>query len=188
MSISESVRDRIVGAIFLLSLAGILLPMWFDGAGVGDLPEVQPQVAPIKGVAPAPMVTDGPDWAFADETEAAAKAGPIAETGGGATAERTLAGQPQARSDLEARTAGGAELPWSIQVAALSDRSAGRQLKDKLIAAGFHAYVTDTVARDGKVTVRISVGPIIDRAEAERTRAALRAQFGFDGMMKKYDL
>ena len=191
MSISESVRDRIVGAVFLLSLAGILLPMWFDGAGVGDLPAVQPQVAPIRGEAPPPMATDGDAWAFADEAEAVAKAGPVAAPPPGESVDadaQPVVGQPQARDDLAAKSPGGNELPWSIQVAALSDRAAGRKLKDELIAAGFHAYVTDTVSRDGKVTVRVSVGPILDRAEADRTRAALRTRFGHDGMLKKYDL
>lgn len=185
MSISETARDRIVGAVFLLALAGILLPMWFDGAGVSELPDVQPQVAPIEGAAPAPMPTQGEAWKFADEMETVAEDGPLGPAVGG---ERTQVGQPQATGDLASRTESGAERPWAIQVAALSGQDAARQLKEKLIAAGFHAYVTEGTGSDGKATIRVSVGPIIERAEADRIRADLRQKFGYEGMLKKFGL
>lgn len=161
--------------------------MWFDGAGVQALPELNPAVTPIPAAAPsAPLTTDGEAWRFTEQMEVAAANG---ELGGAETGERTQLGQPRTRSDFASpAVSAAAELPWTVQVASLSSLPAGKQLKDKLLAAGYHAYVSTGARSDGTPTVRVAVGPFVDRAEAMRVRAELQARLGLQGILKRFDL
>ena len=187
VSISAVLRDRLVGGLFVLALGAILVPMWFDGAGVQDLPELNPSVTPIPAAAPnAPLQTDGEAWQFTEQMEGATANGELA---GAEAGERTQLGQPRTRSDGEAAAvSGAAELPWTVQVASLSALPAGKQLKDKLLAAGYHAYVSTGARSDGVPTVRVAVGPFVDRSQAERVRAELQARMGLQGILKRFDL
>ncbi len=171
----------------MVALGAILLPMWFDGAGVQDLPELNPAVTPIPAAAPsAPLSTEGEAWRFTEQMERATANG---ELGGNEAGERTQLGQPRTRSDVNAPTASGAaETPWTVQVASLSALPAGKQLKDKLLAAGYHAYVSTGVRSDGTPTVRVAVGPFVDRGQAEHVRGELQSRMGLQGILKRFDL
>ena len=186
MSVSPTARDRLIGAAFLLALAGFLLPMWFDGAGVQDLPVLNPAVVPIPAsVARPPLQTDGDAWQFTEQMDRAAVDGPLGAPDAG---ERTQLGQPRTRNDPPARAGVGSDLPWTVQVASLSAVAAGKQLKDKLLAAGFHAYISSGTRSDGTPTVRVYVGPFVDLGEAERVRSELQARMGLQGILKRFDV
>ena len=184
MKLSQSARDRIVGGIFLLSLAGILLPMLFDGAGVAELGDVQVQphaaaTAPVK-----PIPTTGPDWAFVDTVKQLNADRPPTVTASG---EHNVLGDPRARP-LDAKSPTGRALPWTVQVGSFADIASAEALCARLLGDGFHAYVTQGSGPDKRPIARVAVGPVVDRIEAERLRDALQRRYGLAAILKKFDL
>ena len=107
--------------------------------------------------------------------------------GMGATAGLST-GRSWTRNDPPARAGSGSDLPWTVQVASLSAVAAGKQLKDKLLAAGFHAYISSGTRSDGTPTVRVYVGPFVDLGEAERVRSELQARMGLRGILTRFDV
>lgn len=184
MNISQTSRDRIVGGIFLLSVAGILLPMVFDGAGVARMTEikVEPHAVTVSPV--TPITTTGQDWAFVQEAEAVTADRPLGEPRDG---ERTTLGDAQTRP-VEAKSPMGRELPWTVQVGSFVALASGKALNTRLLADGYHAYLTQGVGSDKRPIVRVAVGPIGNRAEAERVRDALQRRYGLAAILKKFDI
>jgi len=62
---------------------------------------------------------------------------------------------------------------WSVQVGAFSSASAAEKLANELDGAGYSAYVA---ARQGKGLHRVRVGPVTDRAEADRLASRLKSR------------
>lgn len=81
-------------------------------------------------------------------------------------------------SALPATRAGG----WAVQVGALKTSEDANKLRDRLKAGGFTAFV-DKVEANGAVLWRVRVGPEVDRAEADKTRAGIREKFKLDGIV-----
>lgn len=180
-------RDRLVGALVLLSIAAVALPMLFDGAGierraVADFPDA----AAIAPPEVEPLATE--DWDFLDEA-AARRADP---TGGDVVADPVH--EPLASDDAgaprEAVSTDDAGLPraYSIQLASFSDRDNADRLRARLLDAGHEAYVTPTDI-DGARWYPVFVGPRLDRAEAERLRDELAARFDLEpGQVVRFSL
>lgn len=181
---NERGRHRLLGAAFVVAMAGIIVPILFDGAGVPDIaPHTyapmpsEPLPAPV-----APMATDGPDWAFVDEVrklESEAGFGPEVD------GARTKLGQPVQQ---EADASSAPEQPWVIQVATFGEAENARKLKERLMADGFHAFVTDVRMEDGREFVRVSVGPILDATEAKRLQDDLARRFQVKAVLKRFAL
>ena len=184
MNLAQPVRDRIVGAVFLLSLAGIALPMLFDGAGVADLPEVHVQPHAVVTAPVTPIAVTGKEWAFVGETKKMTTDHPLGPSPDG---ERSVLGDPLARP-VDARSPTGRELPWTVQVGSFAALAAGEALCARLLGDGFHAYVTHGRGADKRPIIRVAVGPIVDRAEAERVRETLQQRYGLASILKKFDL
>jgi len=182
---NERGRHRLLGAAFLAAMAGIIVPILFDGAGVPDIaPHAyapmpsQPMPAPV-----APMATDGPEWAFVDEVrklESEAGFGPEID------GARTKLGQP-VQQEADAGS-GASEQPWVIQVATFGDAENARKLEERLMADGLHAFATDVRMADGREFVRVSVGPILDVTEARRLQDELTRRFQVQAVLKRFAL
>ena len=185
MNLSQSVRDRIVGGIFLLSLAGIALPMLFDGAGVARLPDVRVPPGNVTAVPVAPIATTGEPWAFIDESRQLAV--DREQRGAKDGDQLSTMGEPQARPP-DAKSPLGRELPWTVQVGSFATLASAEALRGKLLKDGFHAYVAQARGTDQRPVARVAVGPIIERGEAERVRDALQQRYGLVVMLKKFDL
>lgn len=201
MRFDERNRNRLLGALTLAAVAGIVAPLLLDGDGVPEIAAhgFAPLPADPVPVDAAPLATEGPDWAFIDEAarlEAAAGFGP--EVDGVATRLGQPRGEdvpdpPATAVDQPAAAAapGGAmaaEEPWVVQVAAFEQRDNARRLKDRLMADGFHAFVTDVRLAGGREGARVAVGPILDPAEARRLRDELARRYDVDAVLKRFAL
>ena len=69
---------------------------------------------------------------------------------------------------------------YVVQVGSFSDRNNALALRDKLRKAGFPAFAED-VAAQGKTMVRIKVGPVLKRTEAEQIQKKLDKNLGIKG-------
>jgi len=182
-----------VGALVLIALAVIFVPMLFnreddarrvevDAPAMPQTPampgvEVQPVEVPEPAAEPFPeefeIIEEGP------ETEAQVPAEPI--TAPPAVAEPTPtppAERPEPEQRLDA-----ANLPvsWSVQLASLSNRESAEALTAKLRSQGYNAYV-----RTFEGMNRVFVGPLVERAEANRLRDVLERQQKLKGFVVRF--
>ncbi|MGF6149745.1 SPOR domain-containing protein [Pseudomonas fluorescens] len=210
--LDNAYKQRMVGALVLVALAVIFLPMLFSredeqrqvvvhapaAPQAPAMPQVQvepvvvpepqalPQepvpsdeeitaeqapskpVAPSAPVAPAPVVAK-PVTPPPAPKPAAAPAQPIA-------AAPSKPDTSQSRVD-----ANGLSVSWSVQLASLSSRESAESLQKTLRSQGYNAYIRTA---DGKN--RVFVGPLIERAEADRLRDLLGRQQNLKGFVVRF--
>ncbi|MCO7573907.1 SPOR domain-containing protein [Pseudomonas chlororaphis] len=204
-------KQRMVGALVLVALAVIFLPMLFSREDeqrhvaveappvpqASAMPQVQvepvvvpepkalpqepvpveepvvQQVAPSMPIAPsAPVVAPAPAVA----SKPAPKPAPVPAP---APAQPIAAAKPdtsQSRID-----ANGLSISWSVQLASLSSREGAENLQKTLRSQGYNAYIRSA---DGKN--RVFVGPLIERAEADRLRDLLGRQHNLKGFVVRF--
>lgn len=196
---TERGRNRLVGAVILLSLAVILLPMLFDGAGierrsVAEWPEGALELD--TGDDPPGHDAEADAWAFADNVEARRRAEPIR----GQPEHRPLPvpelptdEAPPTRTEeatgVVAPGLDGSGLPraFSVQLAAFHDRDNARALRQRLLDDGYDAYVVEE--EGGEVMLhRVAVGPRIDREAAARLQSELAERYQVEGLVVRFTL
>ncbi|MFJ2328616.1 SPOR domain-containing protein [Pseudomonas sp. NPDC087690] len=211
--LDKAYKQRMVGALVLVALAVIFLPMLFSrqdeqrqvtveapaAPQAPAMPQVQmeavavpepqalPQepvptdeevaedtapVAPVAPVAPAPtapiMITK--------PVAPPAVAKPIPAPAQPITASSSRPDTTQSRVD-----ANGLSVSWSVQLASLSSRASAESLQKTLRSQGYNAYIRSA---DGKN--RVFVGPLIERAEADRLRDLLGRQQNLKGFVVRF--
>ncbi|EMB0804776.1 SPOR domain-containing protein [Pseudomonas aeruginosa] len=207
--LERGLKQRIVGALVLIALAVIFLPMLFTREDESRQVVVE---APLRPQAPAmPSVevqpTEVPELQPGEEDIAPeiveegspAAAGQPSQPIGGlpatpppaqtqAPAASPPPSQPQppaappspppAEKRLDANN-----LPqsWSVQLASLSNRARAEELQKTLRSQGYNAYIRSF---DGMN--RVFVGPVIQRAEADRLRDQLSKQQKLNGFVVRF--
>ncbi|EZH77686.1 cell division protein [Ectopseudomonas composti] len=197
--LDKVLKQRMVGALVLVALAVIFLPMLLsredemrrvvvDAPAMPQAPaaaeiivepaevvepealpqepvpveEVEPQVVEVpeqpKPTPPSAVQSSKPEPA---KTEQAASATPA---------------KPDARLD-----ANSLPISWSVQLASLSSRGGAENLQKTLRSQGYNAYIRTF---DGMN--RVFVGPLIERAEAERLRDQLNRQHKLSGFVVRF--
>lgn len=162
----DTKRFRITGSIFLLAILVIVLPMLFDGDGLPTVEiEAIPEVAPdsrieLPPVAAPPVMADNPYVEKIAELESSVDEDLFS------TEHGTQAGEPvltKPDSDTER---------WAVQVGSFSSEERALALRQELRDAGYDAFIS-AVKKDGKVMIRVAVGPYLDGSEAETIRRKL---------------
>ncbi|HBN9633539.1 cell division protein [Pseudomonas aeruginosa] len=209
--LERGLKQRIVGALVLIALAVIFLPMLFTREDesrqvVVEAPprpqapampsvEVQPTEVPElqpgeEDIAPE-IVEDGSSAAAGQPSQPIGglpATPPPAQTQTQAPAASPPPSQPQppaappspppAEKRLDANN-----LPqsWSVQLASLSNRARAEELQKTLRSQGYNAYIRSF---DGMN--RVFVGPVIQRAEADRLRDQLSKQQKLNGFVVRF--
>ena len=180
--LDKGLKQRMVGALVLVALAVIFLPMLLSRENdqrrvVVDVPPA-PQaqsfeetvVVPVEVAQPIAIEEPEP------EPEAVQPVQPlVAEKKPDTPAP--VRNQPQ-ESRLDANSL---PISWSVQLASLSSRSGAESLQQKLRAQGYNAYIRTF---DGMN--RVFVGPVIERAEAERLREQINRQHKLSGFIVRF--
>ncbi|MBC3464131.1 SPOR domain-containing protein [Pseudomonas sp. RW10S2] len=217
--LDKGMKQRMVGALVLVALAVIFLPMLFtredemrqvrveapQAPAMASLPEVKvepvqvpepqalpdpseqapvvvdestaPVSAPSQPITPSPSqvaqvpVVKPPAPAAKVETRPVQPATP-------APAATASASKPAAASKIDAN---GLPVSWSIQLASLSNRAGADNLQKTLRSQGYNAYI-----RSADGMNRVFVGPLIDRAEAERVRDVINRQQNLKGIVVRF--
>ncbi|WP_312909836.1 SPOR domain-containing protein [Stutzerimonas nitrititolerans] len=193
MAMDRGLIQRMVGALVLIALAVIFVPMLFnreddarrvevDAPAMPRTPampdvEVQPVEVPEPAAAPFPeefeIIEEGPETAAQVPAEPITAPPAVAEPTPTPPAERP---EPEQRLDA-------ANLPvsWSVQLASLSNRESAEALTAKLRSQGYNAYV-----RTFEGMNRVFVGPLVERAEANRLRDVLERQQKLKGFVVRF--
>lgn len=192
--LDSGLKQRIVGALVLLALMVIFLPMLLsrqddlqrvvvDAPAMPQAP-VMPQVEldPVS-VPQAQLLPDEP--VPMTESEIAATAPAVAApTKPAAAVAAPVASKPvvaEVAAPVSRLDANGLSVSWSIQLASLSSRASAESLQNRLRGAGYNAYVRNVEGMN-----RVFVGPVIERAEADRLRDQLTRQQKLNGFVVRF--
>lgn len=204
----EGAKKRLTGAVVIVALAVIFVPMLFeDGtdeplapvpATIPDEPTPESRYRTESFLTPADPVVPQPSeetWTESGvlalpEGEAPEPEPFYAEPGFEIAAEEPA---PPAATPVTPPPRPAAPVPEPLadgtpsfvtQVASLGSSEGAQQLADKLRGQGFSAFVESAEVR-GRTYYRVRVGPDSSRANAERTAARLR-QNGNETMVISY--
>jgi DedD protein len=180
--VDEQLKRRLVGAVVLVSLAVIFIPMLLDPGEPTHIRITETNVPPPPvredafRSAVQPMLDDEPLIPPQPVPPApapdASGALPDPQTGG----EVAAIEPPSPRVGISA---------WVVQVASLSNRSNADGLVADLKDKGFSAFL-EQVYVNGRDLFRVRVGPEIDKARAERLANEIHEALRLQGQVVRY--
>ncbi|MDT8921911.1 SPOR domain-containing protein [Pseudomonas taiwanensis] len=215
--LDKGMKQRMVGALVLVALAVIFLPMLFtredemrqvqveapQAPAMPTLPQVQvepvavpePQPVPeesqpapvVVNESTAPVTTPSQPITPSPQTQAQTKAqtpvpapaaAPVAKAETRPAASPAPAPAASAPSKIDVN---GLPVSWSIQLASLSNRAGAESLQKTLRSQGYNAYIRSAGGMN-----RVYVGPMIERAEAERLRDTINRQQNLKGFVVRF--
>ncbi len=205
--VDKGLMQRIVGALVLVALAVIFVPMLFNREDPTDQFEVEAPAMPATPAAPEvvvqpvevpePAPEPSEEYQIIEEREVAEvqaptepirevpalaepaePAAPVAQTPPPAAAPAAPAAAPAEQPRLDANNL---PVSWSVQLASLSSRENAEKLQQKLRSQGYNAYIRSV---DGMN--RVFVGPLLERNEANRLRDQLQRQQKLDGFVVRF--
>lgn len=192
--LDKGLKQRIVGALVLVALAVIFLPMLLSRQDERDSIEVEVPTAPVSPGMPETVappvevpVASEPVPADADQPlplEPQPEPESVAQSAPPAQAQPSSSATPAASApQVPASRLDEASLPvsWSVQLASLSSRSGAEALQKTLRSQGYNAYIRQV---DGMN--RVFVGPVIERKEADRLRDQLNRQHKLSGFVVRF--
>ncbi|HDS1682062.1 TPA: SPOR domain-containing protein [Pseudomonas putida] len=214
--LDKGMKQRMVGALVLVALAVIFLPMLFtrqdemrqvrvdapQAPAMPSLPEVkveqvavpepqplpeepqqQPLVvsestAPVR--APSQPITPSPQTQPQPQVQAQPKPQTPVPTPTPAPAAKAAA--PVASAPAPSKIdVNGLPVSWSIQLASLSSRAGAENLQKTLRSQGYNAYIRSAGGMN-----RVYVGPLIERAEADRLKDVINRQQKLNGFVTRF--
>jgi DedD protein len=148
------------------------------------VPKDDPPSAPPVAEAPpdASRATPEPPRAVPERrvTKAEATLGP--RPAQGARAPATGAGRPTPAQVAAAGATAPSEA-WTVQVSAFRSRALADELRARLAARGFDAYIFPSITEDGRPRYRVRIGTYPTRNDAERVAADLRSERGLNPLV-----
>ena len=213
--LDKGMKQRMVGALVLVALAVIFLPMLFtredemrqvrveapQAPAMPSLPEVkvdpvvvpEPQPLPEEPQQPpvvvnessAPVATPSQPLRPSPPTPAQPRQqAPVATPAPAPKAETRASATPAPAATASAPSkidTNGLPVSWSIQLASLSNRAGAESLQKTLRSQGYNAYIRSAGGMN-----RVYVGPLIERAEAERLRDTINRQQNLKGFVVRF--
>ncbi|MCP1419986.1 DedD protein [Pseudomonas laurylsulfativorans] len=211
--LDKAYKQRMVGALVLVALAVIFLPMLFsrqdeqrqvtvEAPAAPQAPVLPPvQVEPV--VVPEPQALPQEPVPSDDEIAQQESAVPVAPVAPAPAAKpvtppsapvpalaakpatapaQPITAAPGKPDTTQSRVdANGLSVSWSVQLASLANRESAEKLQKTLRSQGYNAYIRTA---DGKN--RVFVGPLIERAEADRLRDLLNRQQNLKGFVVRF--
>ena len=201
LQLRKRARRRLIGAIALVTIVAVFLPMFLDHEPKQvkqdisiQIPSSEPGTFTSKVVPTAPG-TPGAKSAPRTPPETAGKPPPSPKTETAQApaakpadtvppAHDTEAAPPKAAAKPApaAKSAPAVQAPsappsakggFVVQVAALSDVDKATQMQEKIVAAGIKSYTEVVPTAKGNVT-RVRAGPFASRDEAEKAQLKLK--------------
>ncbi|MEE1905169.1 SPOR domain-containing protein [Pseudomonas inefficax] len=215
--LDKGIKQRMVGALVLVALAVIFLPMLFtredemrqvrveapQAPAMPSLPEVkvepvavpepqavaqEPQQPPVvvdestaPASAPSQPITPSPQTQPQAQVQPQPQPQPAKPQAPAAKVEPQPAAKPATPAAPSKIDVNGLPVSWSIQLASLSNRAGAEKLQQTLRSQGYNAYIRSAGGMN-----RVYVGPLIERAEAERVRDAINRQNSLKGFVVRF--
>lgn len=160
----QPLKQRLIGAVILISLAVIFIPML-----IGERP-TDAEVISIE-IPPPPKDLESGIVALPEkENEELARVTITKESGVNVTApSKPSIPEPPKMQPVEGITA------WVVQVGSFSDEKNANALADKLKKAGYTAFVEQSSSKKADI-FRVRIGPELSREKADAMKEILRSK------------
>ncbi len=94
------------------------------------------------------------------------------------------------QGEIASQTAPATAIPaalkgFAVQIGVYGDKAKADELIAKLKAKGFAAFSERVITPSGS-TLRVRVGPILKRPDADKTKADIKSKLGYDGIVVPY--
>ena len=214
--LDNAYKQRMVGALVLVALAVIFLPMLFsrqdeqrqisvEAPAAPQAPAVpQVQVEPVAVPEPQnlpqepvpsdeeiaqqqtpsmPIAPSVPSTPIAPAAPPVVASKPVTAPAPPKPAIAPSAAPATAKPDAsQSRVdANGLSVSWSVQLASLTSRQSAESLQKSLRSQGYNAYIRTAEGKN-----RVFVGPLIERAEADRLRDLLSRKQNLKGFVVRF--
>ncbi len=196
----DGLKQRIIGALVLVSLAVIFVPMMFDEphserrASTLQIPE-EPPFPEVE--MPEPETTEPPDYRVEEldsttpsttPSTVPAEAPQPPETADAAdpapATDPATAPEParEEQDPVSAEFTGSLEGAWVVQLGSFGSDENATRLREKVREKGYSSHL-QRVSRGGTQLTRVFSGPFAEKAEAERAKKALDQIFGLNSLV-----
>lgn len=208
----DGLKQRIIGALVLVSLAVIFVPMMFDEPhSERESTSIKiPEEPPFPEVeAPEPEVSDTPAYRIeenVDESPQDAEPEPVPDEPQQEIAEvespepaptvdepeesSADAGEPDKEAPVKDEDAAeftrSLEGAWVVQLGSFGSNDNARRLRDKVRDKGYNSHLQEISRGDERLT-RVFSGPFAEKAEAEKAKQALDKAFGLNSLVTAGD-
>ena len=167
-------RQRVIGAVVLTSLAIIILPIVLDGS-VEDRNRV---VASI----PEPPIISLKELTVSDVTQKIQQM----ERDSAARLPREVVDETDySENEVLALDKNSLPIAWSLQLGSFKNEENAVNLRASLRDAGYRTYILYTKTRDGD-TYKVFVGPMLEKAALEQIGSAISTQMKIEGHVVRY--
>jgi DedD protein len=196
-------KHRIAGAIILVSLAVIFVPMLLDESAAPvesqalsqipdrDATDTKVVVTPVNPTSePAATTTPEPPKPIADKpapspsTETAkpeTKPAPVAAVDKPSDSPAKAKPAAAKSSDASEKISKG----WIVQVGTFANTENAERLRDKLKNLGY-AVNSESVTHQGSKAVRLRVGPYREKTAATKAQTQLQKELNIQGLVQAY--
>jgi DedD protein len=188
----QMLKQRLIGAIVIIALAVIFIPMILEGpddelsSRTQDMPPAPTIDYQTEVELPVPEELTEPSEPLADTTteqEVSAIPEPpmsqpeavILETEAPAKPAEPAVAKPTSPAIPSRSTTSISQGDWILQVGSFSQQANALSLRDRLKKSGYQASVKDVKAAGGTIH-RVLVGPVSDRPAAEKLRNKLASE------------
>lgn len=192
-------KQRLVGAIVLVALGVIFVPMILEGPNRTLVPEMEAFPEPEDQVISPPLesfpapdaVPAEPDTSIVltDPPPAEVPEGPAEPAKPLVEPEPEPEPQPEpaaAKSETKKKPAKIESLgSWVVQMGSFSSEQNALRMRDRLRKSGYATQV-EKANIDGKSRFRVRVGPFLERADAERNRKQIQDKLTLKGRVLSY--
>jgi DedD protein len=188
--VDDRLKRRLVGAVVLIALGVIFIPMILDGSGRSgrmtvdvEIPpapvyEVPDRLPPLPSAGSTPPSQEPP----VRSEEASLKAVPSAPAP--EKPEPTVSRSVEPEEPATApKSEGAAPSAWVVQVGSFEDQAKALALRDKLRKSGFPSFVEPYRSEGGKTLYRVRVGPELKRELAEQAQSKIKREHKLDGLV-----
>ena len=182
MSILDGFKQRIIGALIIVCLAVIFLPMLFDEPHqqrrerILEVPS-EPEMEPVEIEAPSepevPESEQGPEIPMANDGQVARDDEP---------APAPAPDESEPTPEVKQEKSGALKGAYLVQLGSFSKRDNAVRLRERVREQGMDAH-TETIDNDGKSFTRVFAGPFIAEEDAEAAREKLESDFSLDAMV-----
>ena len=178
-TMEQKTRYRLTGTLFLLS-AGYILIMLLMGESVSESENIPGLQVDIEKIPEIPSFDEVASES--DVVEVIEELKSAVDEDGFSTENGTLFGQPvlvPLSSDSKV---------FSVQAASFKIVNNANNLRDKLRAAGYEAFISSMKNKEGAIIHRVAVGPLLDKKDAEQMRISIDNEFLLEAQIMELTL
>ena len=182
-------KQRLVGAVVLIALAVIFIPMLLSGGRDMEMPVFGSNVPERSAEITSIEHIEIEEIQKTESRSINPKRIPIAH----ALPEPKIVKEKNTKSIVDTFVALTEEekkpvinkTVWAVQVGSFSKRTNALGLRDKLRKNKTHAFV-ERITKNNNAVYRVRVGPVVTRNQAETLKAKLKKEFKLSGLVVKH--